>query len=56
MPTGGEQRDVRHERRLSAASISCVPGPSGPADVLKRNAGVGLAATAFDLQPAVAAN
>jgi hypothetical protein len=28
MPTGGEQRDVRHERRLSAASIS--RGPTGP--------------------------
>jgi hypothetical protein len=45
-------------RLLSKSHVSYFVSPShppGPMDVLKRSAGLGLAATAFDLQLAVAA-
>jgi hypothetical protein len=50
MCAGGEYCGIRHDRNVSSASI--VPELT---DVLRRNAGVGLGATVFDLQPAVAA-
>ena len=52
MCTGGEHHGARSafQRRLKFPDQRIAP----PADVFKRNAGLGFAATAFDLQPAIA--
>jgi hypothetical protein len=50
MLTGGVWRPFRHDRHFRDASSFQIGVPA--ADVLQRDAGLGLATPAFDLQPA----